>query len=83
MEQADRDLILKLASSNARLKNLYEKHLELEQEVREIDRFARYSAIAAMRQKALKKEKLRGMDTIMSILNEHKSKGETLLAENM
>ncbi|HQH27149.1 MAG TPA: DUF465 domain-containing protein, partial [Oligoflexia bacterium] len=51
---------------------LYEEHLELEKEVEKLERYAAYSSSAALRHKQLKKEKLRGMDAIMSILHEHR-----------
>lgn len=73
MEKADEELLLQIADTNPHLKKLYEEHLELEDEVEKVGRYAAYSSSAAMREKELKKAKLRGMDLIMSILNEHRN----------
>jgi len=72
MEKADHELLLRLAQTNPRIKQLYEQHQELEKEVQKFERYAAYSSSAALRQKQLKKEKLRGMDCIMAILSEHR-----------
>jgi|ADurb_Gly_02_Slu_FD_contig_21_2676844_length_447_multi_5_in_0_out_0_1 uncharacterized protein YdcH (DUF465 family) len=72
MERTDQELLFQIADSNPYLKKLYEEHLQLEEEVERLGRYAAYSSSAALRHKALKKEKLRGMDAIMSILNEHR-----------
>lgn len=72
MEQADRDLLDNLLTTDSRLKNLFSEHQKLEKEVAKFERYAAFSTAAALRQKQLKKEKLRGMDTIMTILNHYK-----------
>ena len=75
MEKADQDLLLRLASNNDRLRSLYEEHLELEEKLREFERFPAYTARDSVRERTLKKRKLRGMDSIMAILNEHRNDG--------
>ena len=70
MEKKDQELLFQLAESNPYLKQLYDEHIKLDEEVEKLERYAAYSSTAALRHKQLKKEKLRGMDTIMSILNE-------------
>ncbi len=72
MEKRDEELVLHLAENDSHLRELYEEHLELEKEVEKLERYAAYSSSAALRHKQLKKEKLRGMDAIMSILHEHR-----------
>jgi len=80
MEQTDRELLLSLTETHPRLKELYKQHIKLEKEVQKYERFVNYSATVAMRQKQLKKEKLRGMDNIMAILDGYRHAGESKLA---
>jgi uncharacterized protein len=72
MEKSDQELLLRIADFNPHLKQLYEEHLKLNEEVEKLERYAAYSSSAALRHKQMKKEKLRGMDAIMSILNEYR-----------
>lgn len=72
MEKCDQELLLRIADSNPHLKQLYEEHLKLDEEVEKLERYAAYSSSAALRHKQMKKEKLHGMDVIMSILNEYR-----------
>jgi len=72
MEKVDRDLILSIADFNPVLKQLYEEHLKLDEEIERNEAYAAYSSSAQLRQKQLKKAKLQGMDKIMAILKEHR-----------
>lgn len=72
MEKSDHDLLLELASNNPDLRRLYDRHRKLEKEVEKFGRYAGYSSSAALRQRELKKEKLRGMESMMAILNQHR-----------
>ena len=72
MEKVDHELLMRIADHNPLLQKLYAEHLKLEKEVERVGRYAAYSSSAALRQKELKKEKLKGMDTIMSILHEYR-----------
>lgn len=72
MEKADRDLLLELTPVHYNLRRLYEEHVTIEKELSEIEHLSAYSSALAIREKELKKLKLRGMDTIMSILSEHR-----------
>ncbi len=73
MEKLDEELLLRLANVNPHLKELYEEHIKLNQEVEKLEKYAAYSSSAAMRHKQLKKEKLAGMDAIMAILSQYRS----------
>ena len=72
MEKLDRELILSLCPNIPRLRDLYEEHLKLEREVEKFEQYAAFSASAQLRSKELKKEKLRGVDDMMAIVEEHK-----------
>ena len=72
MEKADRDLILALCPTNNQLKELYEEHIKLEKEVRNFEQYVGYSTSAQLRQKQLKKEKLKGVDAMMAIIAEYR-----------
>ena len=73
MEKVDQDLLISLVPSRPELKTLYDEHVELEQEVERLEKYLSYSSSAELRHKALKKQKLKGMDAIMAILNEYKT----------
>lgn len=73
MEKIDHELISRLVNSDPHLKKLYAEHLKLEKAIERFERYAGYSSTVALRQKRLKKEKLQGMDVIMSILNEYRT----------
>ena len=73
MEQADRDLLSDMARANVTVRKLLNEHRKLEKKVEQFGRYAAYSSAAALRHKELKKEKLRGMDKIMSYLQEHRA----------
>ena len=72
MEKLDRDLILSLCPSIPRLRDLYEEHLRLENELLKFEQYSAYSASAQLRSKELKKEKLKGVDDMMQILSVYK-----------
>lgn len=77
MEKSDAELITRVASHNHQLRELYKEHLRLEKEVARCGRYSRYSASASLLETELKKRKLRGMDTIMSILNDVRRREES------
>ncbi|MCB0359624.1 MAG: YdcH family protein, partial [Bdellovibrionales bacterium] len=51
---------------------LYDEHLEIEDRLRRFERFPAYTSNASLLERELKKRKLRGMDTIMRILQTHR-----------
>lgn len=73
MEQADQDLLLALTANEPRLKKLYQEHIKLEKEVEKFEKYTSFSPSAKLKQRELKKAKLRGMDEIMTILKTHRS----------
>lgn len=73
MENTDRELLMRIVPSDPNLKKLYNRHRKLEREVENLERYASYSTTARLRQRELKKAKLRGMEEIMAILNEHRN----------
>lgn len=72
MEKADQDLIIRVAAADARLKKLYDQHIKLEEEVERYGRYAPFSPSAALKERELKKEKLRQKDIMMSLLDEYR-----------
>ncbi len=72
MERADHELLVSAMISDTELKKLYNRHRKLEKEVENLERYAAYSTSAALRQRELKKLKLRGMETIMARLTAHR-----------
>jgi uncharacterized protein YdcH (DUF465 family) len=77
MERADLELLETLLPTNPKLKQLVNEHKRLEKEVANVSRYSGFSPAAALREQQLKKEKLRGMDDIMSILSEYRNGSET------
>ncbi len=73
MEKVDQQLLTKVASINPTVRSLYAQHRKLERRVASFELYAKYSSSAALKHQELKKQKLRGMDTIMSILREYKA----------
>lgn len=71
MERREHELVRKLSLSNPTLKKLYERHRKLEKQVSRFENLARYSSSAALKHSQLKKEKLKGVDSIMSIIASH------------
>ncbi len=82
MEQIDRDLILALCPTNSKLKKLYTKHKQLEKEVEKFERYLCYSATAELKQKQLKKEKLKGVDDMMAIISQHRREKQKLVEDS-
>lgn len=72
MEKADHDLLMSILFSDPEMKKLYDRHRKLEKEVENLERYASYSSSAALRQRELKKLKLRGMEEIMAKLSVHR-----------
>lgn len=77
MEKVDHELILRIAPTDPRLQKLYDEHLALERQLLEFERSRALSFTASMEAKELKKQKLRGMDDIMSILNDYRARETT------
>lgn len=73
MEKSDQELLLQLAPTNYTLRRLYQEHVELEDQLKQFERFPPLTTQASLEQRSLKKRKLRGMDAIMNILNEHRA----------
>ena len=73
MEKADHELLMQIVPTNPRLKELYDEHIKLAKEVEKFERYAAYSSSVALKQKELKKAKLKGMDEIQEILNHYRS----------
>ncbi len=69
MEIAEKEILLKSLSLNPLLKKLYSRHQKLEKEVEHIRHYARYSAAASLKHSQLKKEKLRGKEELLAMLN--------------
>lgn len=70
MEQMERETLNQLAQEDVQLKKLLNEHKKLEKKVEQFGRYAAYSSSAALRQKELKKEKLRGVDRMMRFLRD-------------
>ncbi|MDD2943036.1 MAG: DUF465 domain-containing protein [bacterium] len=73
MENVDRELVLELINSNSRLKDLYKEHQQLDRQAANLERLKGYSTSAALALAVLKKQKLAGMDEIMSILDDYRT----------
>jgi hypothetical protein len=72
MEKADRDLILALCPTHNKLRELYDEHIKLEKEVKKFEQYLSYSASVQLRQKQLKKAKLKGVDAMMEIISQYR-----------
>ena len=77
METADRELILKVMHSNAKLKRLYEEHLHFEMKLDELGRKKFLTTEEEIEEKKLKKLKLLGVDKMMILVNAKVSKAHT------
>lgn len=73
MNKADEELLLAIAPTNPTLRKLYQEHLKLEKELSHFEKYTQYSASADLQNKMLKKQKLKGMEQIMTILAKHKN----------
>ena len=72
MEKPDQELLLTVVDENPRLKELYEEHLRYEKELAEFEASPARATWDEAREKRLKKQKLKGMDMIMSILVDYR-----------
>jgi uncharacterized protein YdcH (DUF465 family) len=70
MEKAERELIQKAVIINPVIKKLYARHQKLEKEVEHIRHYAKYSPTASLKHVELKREKLRGKEQMLAILQE-------------
>jgi len=78
MEKYDHELIEELMPGDQKLKKLYSEHIKLEKEVSRFESYAGYSPSAALKQKEMKKAKLRGVEKIMTILRKHRGEDDSL-----
>ena len=69
MEIHDREILQILVASNHEIKRLYDRHRKLEREIENFSRYTGYSGSAALRLSALKKEKLKNKETLISKMN--------------
>lgn len=72
MEKMDRSIILRLAEKNPEIKKLYVKHSKLNKEVEHYGRYAVYSTSAALKEKDLKREKLKTKENLLSLVDEYR-----------
>ncbi len=79
MEKHDHDLLVRLSPTHPKLLELYNEHLQYEQTISDYERRPVHSVEDAMRIRELKKEKLRGMDSIMAILSEHRGEDKVVV----
>jgi uncharacterized protein YdcH (DUF465 family) len=73
MEKKDEELIQSLLDRDAELKQFYDEHLALEQQLAEFNRKLYITPEQEFEKKALQKRKLIGKDRIMQILDKHRS----------
>ncbi|MBX7139096.1 MAG: DUF465 domain-containing protein [Oligoflexia bacterium] len=71
MENADRELILKVSRSNIMLKRLYDEHVALESTLTRFQNRKFLTPQEEVEEKKLKKKKLMGVDLMMSIVYGH------------
>ena len=69
MENRDKELILLMINSDAELKRLYERHLELEEYLMQYSGRLFLSSDEEMDTKRWKIEKLKGVDRMMQIIH--------------
>ena len=72
MEKLDIELLNELLPQHYRLRKLYDEHITLETRIAEIERSRAQFSVAEFEWQRLKKQKLQGMDEIMSILRFHR-----------
>jgi uncharacterized protein YdcH (DUF465 family) len=75
MEKKDEELIQSLLLNDDELKQYYEEHLALEQQLSEFNRKLYLTPEQELEKKQLQKRKLSGKDKIMQILERHRSSG--------
>lgn len=71
MEEHEKELLQKLASSNVGVRRLYNEHVELESKLDSLQSRPFLTASDQMQIQKLKKKKLKGKDQLMSLLQEH------------
>lgn len=72
MEKRDQKLILSLVETHPEVKKLYVRHMKLDKEVEHYGRYAVYSTSAALKEKDLKREKLKTKENLMNIIEEYR-----------
>ena len=75
MEKKDVELIESLLPRDPELKEFYEEHLILEQQLAELNRKLYLTAEQEIEKKQIQKRKLHGKDRIMEILDKHRATG--------
>ena len=75
MEKKDEELIQSLLDRDAELKQYYDEHLALEQQLAEFNRKLYMTPEQEIEKKELQKRKLSGKDRIMQILDKHRAPG--------
>ena len=73
MEKKDEELIQSLLEHDAELKQYYEEHVVLEQQLAEFNRKLYLTPEQEIEKKELQKRKLIGKDRIMQILDKHRA----------
>lgn len=73
MESTDRELILNMLKSNIQLKRLYDEHLMLESALSGLGSRPFLTTEEAMEERRLKKQKLLGVDKMISIITPYRS----------
>ncbi|MCB0353939.1 MAG: hypothetical protein KDD64_10455 [Bdellovibrionales bacterium] len=68
MESADRKKILELAKRNFTIRKLYREHQDLEEKLARLGNKRYLTAQEEVEQKTLKIRKLRGVDTMLSLV---------------
>ncbi len=72
MEKDEKEFFEKVLTSDPRLKDLYNQHMQLDKEVRKYSRYAPVSNFALRRQNELKRRKLKTKDSMQQILNSYR-----------
>jgi hypothetical protein len=73
MEKKDEELIQALLPHDPELKQFYQEHLDLEQQIAELNRRLYMTPEQEFEKKELQKRKLAGKDRIMQILDKHRA----------
>lgn len=81
MEKKDEELIQSLLAHNPELKQYYDEHLALEQQLAEFNRKLYITPEQEIEKKELQKRKLIGKDRIMQILDKHRAPSSGARAE--
>ena len=72
MDKNDLELIERIGKEDEELNKLYKRHVKLEEEVKNCERYSPYSPSIDFKQKRLKREKLYGKDKMLSILAKYR-----------